>query len=498
MKSLDKSFTDLPLQALAEAAISEATTLGASWVDFRIQKDDTYELFFRDAKQESEYDASSIGLGVRVLVGSSFGFAFDPELTFEGAQRAAKAAIALAHTVSILNQGPAQFTTEPTLPTQSYISEYEIDPFEVPASQKANFLKKYSRRLLDLGMDQATGYLTFLKTHKYYADSSGASLTSKKIITDVSFEATIKAADGDFISLKTLACPTARGFEYLTDPVSNWDAQIEELPELLRAKVKAEEITPGEYDLLIAPSNLWLVIHESIAHATESDRVLGYEANYAGTSFVRPEDIGTLSYGSPALNVQAEKSAAHGLATTPFDDEGVATHSFEIIKDGILVNLQTDKSSAAIAGQAHSNGCAFAETATSTPLQRMPNVNILPDENGPDLEQMIKSIKKGLLVKGDNSWSIDMQRKNFQFTAQLFFLIQDGVVVGQVKNAAYQSTTPHFWHSIKAVGNQSTYEVGAANNCGKAQPGQAAPVSHGTPAIVFNSINVINTKMEQL
>jgi TldD protein len=251
---------------------------------------------------------------------------------------------------------------------------------------------------------------------------------------------------------------------------------------------------------VIHPSNLWLTIHESIGHATELDRALGYEANYAGTSFATYDHLGTLQYGSPVMHVTGDRTVDHGLATVGYDDEGVQTQSWDIIRDGVLVGYQLDRPMAHTYGAelngGRSNGCAYADSPGHIPIQRMANVSLQPAADGPDTDGLISQVERGIYVVGDRSWSIDMQRFNFQFTAQRFYAIEDGQLAGQLKDVAYQGTTTEFWGSMEAVGGPQTYELGGAMNCGKAQPGQVASVSHGCPSALFRGINVLNTTEE--
>ncbi len=277
------------------------------------------------------------------------------------------------------------------------------------------------------------------------------------------------------------------------------------MPELLAEKLKAPSVEPGTYDLVIHPSNLWLTIHESIGHATELDRALGYEANYAGTSFATPDLLGSLQYGSEVMHVTGDRTVEHGLATVGYDDEGVATQSWDIVKDGLFVGYQLDRPMAPLLpelnqldGRPRSNGCAYADSPGHIPIQRMANVSLqpAPGPDGPSTEDLIGRVDDGLYVVGDKSWSIDMQRFNFQFTGQRFYRIKEGQVVGQVRDAAYQATTTDFWRSMEAVGGADTWELGGAFNCGKAQPGQVAAVSHGCPTSLFRGVRILNTLQE--
>jgi TldD protein len=273
----------------------------------------------------------------------------------------------------------------------------------------------------------------------------------------------------------------------------------------------APSVEAGVYDLVIDPSNLWLTIHESIGHATELDRAVGYEAAYAGTSFATFDKLGSLVYGSPVMHVTGDRTVEHGLATVAIDSEGVAGQSFDLIRDGVLVGYQLDRSIAASMHLGRSNGCAFADSPLHVPIQRMANVSLAPapdggsglnggvgtvGSGGPTTAELIAGVDRGLYIVGDKSWSIDMQRYNFQFTGQRFFKIEAGKLAGQVRDVAYQATTTEFWGSMEAVGGASTYVLGGAFNCGKGQPGQVAPVSHGCPSVLVGGVRVLNAREE--
>jgi TldD protein len=260
--------------------------------------------------------------------------------------------------------------------------------------------------------------------------------------------------------------------------------------------VAAPSVQAGRYDLVIEPSNLWLTIHESIGHATELDRALGYEAAYAGTSFATPDQLGRLQYGSPVMHVTGDRTAEHGLATVGYDDEGVAAQSWDLIAGGVLTGYQLDRRIARRTGAGRSNGCAFADSPEHMPLQRMANVSLQPAAGGPSVDELIAGVDRGIYIAGDKSWSIDMQRYNFQFTGQRFYKIENGRLAGQLRDVAYQAVTTEFWNSMEAVGGPQTYVLGGAFNCGKGQPGQVAPVSHGCPAVLMSGIRILNTAEE--
>lgn len=493
---VDADFLSLPLSATADAAIAAATAAGASYVDVRIERTRTGVLQLRDAKPETQTDDSIFGIGVRVIVAGTYGFASSPEVSAASAARLAQSAVAMAKTSKPLATEFVESAAEPTYSNQIWRSSYQLDPFEVPDAEKIARLTELSNKLLaSPAVNHAQAYTMFVKEQKYFANSAGTSTTQQRVRMQTQIEAISVGAHG-FESMRTLAQPAGFGWEWMGNQIWNWDQEIAELPELLAGKVAAPSVTPGKYDLLIHPSNLWLTIHESIGHATELDRALGYEANYAGTSFATVDKLGSLKYGTPLMNVTGDRVTEHGLSTVAYDDEGVAAQQWEIIKDGVLVGYQLDRRIAAKAGKDRSNGCAFADSPAHVPIQRMPNVSLQPNPTGPDLAGLIAGIENGILIKGDKSWSIDMQRYNFQFTRQQFHHIKNGKIVGQLKDVAYQATTTDFWGSMVAVGGPSTYVLGGAFNCGKGQPGQVAAVSHGCPAAVFQNINVLNTVAE--
>ena len=495
-KIVDPDFLALPLDAVSDAAISTGTSAGASHVDVRIERTRTGLLSLRDAKPETQTDETNFGIGVRVIVNGAWGFASSPDVSVDSAKKLALTAVAMAKTSKPLSTEEVKLVPEPVYARQSWVSSYEIDPFTVSDGEKKDRLASLSSKLLATSkVNHTSAHTMYVKEQKHYADSYGTSTTQQRVRIQTQIEA-ISIGEHGFESMRTLAQPAGYGWEWMGNSIWNWDAEIDQLPSLLGEKVKSPSVEPGKYDLLIHPSNLWLTIHESIGHATELDRAIGYEANYAGTSFATPDKLGTLKYGSQLMNVTGDRNTEHGLSTVGWDDEGVAAQRWDIVKDGTLVGYQLDRRIAARVGRDRSNGCAFADSPGHVPIQRMPNVSLQPHPTGPTLSELISSVEDGIYILGDKSWSIDMQRYNFQFTGQQFHRIKNGKIVGQLKDVAYQATTTDFWGAMKCVGGPSTYVLGGAFNCGKAQPGQVAAVSHGCPAAVFEKINILNTVAE--
>ncbi|MFW3172136.1 TldD/PmbA family protein [Geodermatophilus sp. CPCC 206100] len=497
-RDVDASFLALPLGALTDAALTRAIALGCEHADLRVERIRTQTISLRDARLEALADGEDLGLAVRVVHEGTWGFAAGVVLTAAEAVRLAEEAVAVAKVSAAVNSDRVELAPEPVYADAVWVSDYDVDPFTVPDAEKTGLLTEFSERLLAAdGVEHVQTSCMLVKEQKYYADTSGTRTRQQRVRVNPDVTAlTVDRATGAFESMRTLAPPAGRGWEYLTGTGWDWRAELAEIPELLREKTKAPTVQAGRYDLVVDPSNLWLTIHESVGHATELDRALGYEAAYAGTSFATVDQLGSLRYGSALMNVTGDRTAAHGLSSIGWDDEGVAGQQWDIVRDGVLVGYQVDRNTARLGGMARSNGCAFADSPRHVPVQRMANVSLQPAPDGPSTEEVIAGVERGIYVVGDKSWSIDMQRYNFQFTGQRFYRIESGRLAGQLRDVAYQATTTDFWGSMAVVGGPQTHVLGGAFNCGKAQPGQVAPVSHGCPTALFENVTILNTVQE--
>jgi TldD protein len=502
-QSVDDDFRALPLRNLADAALSRARELGAGHADLRVERVRTSAVHLRDARLAGSADDTDTGLAVRVLVDGVWGFAAASDLTLQAAAEAAEQAVALARVSAPLATERVELADEPVHADVEWVSDYDIDPFGVPSADRSELLATWSARLMSGGADHVEAAVMAVKEQKFYADLAGTSTLQQRVRLNP--DVTVVVASSEAVeTMRSLAPGTARGWEYLVGTPEQgawgWDEELATLPDLAVEKLKAPSVEAGSYDLVIDPSNLWLTIHESVGHATELDRALGYEAAYAGTSFATLDQLGLLQYGSEIMHVTGDRTAPNALATVGYDDEGVETQAWDIVRDGVLVGYQLDRAmarqNAARTGVARSNGCAFADSASHVPIQRMANVSLQPAADGPSTEELISGVDRGIYVLGDKSWSIDMQRYNFQFTGQRFYRIEHGRLAGMLRDVAYQATTTDFWRSMTRLGGPQTYVLGGAFNCGKGQPGQVAAVGHGCPSATFRQVRILNTNEE--
>jgi TldD protein len=487
------------LDTLADAALDAAA--GCQAAEIRVERIRSQTVRLHDAQPETTADGTDFGMGVRVVDDGAVGFAASVDVRPEEAAGLVRQAREMARVTSQAGGGRVELAPEPSHGDVTWSSAFGVDPTTVSAADKIALLTEWSRRLGEREVVAHTSASLLAVSEKtYLADLNGTRATQQRVRLQCQLEA-LALSDAGFETMRTIAPPVGRGWEFLTGPTAegnwDWDGEIDRIPELLAEKLAAPSVESGDYDLVVDPSNLWLTIHESIGHATELDRAMGYEAAYAGTSFATFDKLGELRYGSPVMHVTGDRTVEHGLATVGIDGEGVEGQSFDLVRDGMLVGYQLDRAIAAAMGFARSNGCAFADSPMHVPIQRMANVSLAHSgDDGPSTEDLIAGVDRGIYVVGDKSWSIDMQRYNFQFTGQRFYRIENGKLAGQLKDVAYQATTTDFWGAMEAVGGASTWVLGGAFNCGKGQPGQVAPVSHGCPSVLVRGVNILNARAE--
>ncbi|MEO7359053.1 MAG: TldD/PmbA family protein [Gemmatimonadaceae bacterium] len=491
------------VKELMNAALNAAKMTGASYCDVRLSRQRQNFVFTREQQIQNVVDTDTIGIGVRTLVDGTWGFAATRVLTLDGAAAVARESVAIAKASRIARDRAVEWLPSPVFKDVTWKGAFKIDPWDIPIEQKAELLLKANAEALKIPKVKFIfSGLFFVKDERNYANTDGSVIFQETARSWPLMNITAVADDGsDFQSRTNVVAPMARGWEYVQscDLVGNarmWAADA-------AAKLTAKPVDVGRYDLILDPSHLWLTIHESVAHPTELDRAMGYEANYAGTSFVAPPEkmLGQLKYGPPMLNIRGDRSQEGALSTIGYDDDGVKPEEFMIIKNGILDDYQTTREQAPWlrwwyeknGRPVRSHGCSYAQGWDNVQFQRMPNVSLLPGEKDNSLNDLISATDHGILIKGDGSFSIDQQRYNAQFGGQTFHEIKGGKIVGVLKDVAYQIRTPDFWNSLDMLGGKSTYTLGGAFNDGKGQPGQINAVSHGCPPARFKSVNVINT-----
>jgi TldD protein len=491
------------VRGLMMTAINAAKSAGASYSDVRIGRYQQSFVFTREQQIVNTVATDSIGAGVRALVDGTWGFGGTKTLTNDGVAAAAREAVAIAKANRIARDQPVQLAPVQSYPNATWKSSFKIDPFTIPIEQRADLLLKANAEAMKVkNVRFVNSGMFFVKEDRNFASTEGSVISQQIVRVWVPFTATAVSADNsDFQTRGSVVQPAGRGWEYVLeqDLVGNARKWAEEAAQKLTAK----SVEVGRYDLVLHPSHLWLTIHESIGHPTELDRALGYEANYAGTSFIAPPDkmLGKLKYGPEFMNVQGDRSQEGACATIGYDDEGVKPENFLIVKNGVFNDYQTTREQAnwlkwwydSQGTPTRSHGCSNADSWGSVQFQRMPNVSLLPGAKDISFNDIIAATDRGIAIEGDGSFSIDQQRYNAQFGGQVFHEIKGGKIVGQLKDVAYQMRTPEFWNSMDMIGGPKSYAMGASFFDGKGQPGQSNAVSHGCVPSRFRNINVINT-----
>lgn len=476
----------------AEVALQRAAALGASYADIRINRYRRESIATRERQVQNVSRSASYGLGVRVLVNGAWGFAATNQVEPTAARAAAEQAVAIARANAILATRKVVLADAETA-VDTWTSAFKRDPFEVPLDAKISFLMKLNETALAVpGVSFVNSQILFVDEQKYFASSEGSRVSQRLVRTYPQFSTT--AADkstGDFQTRAVVDRAQLVGYEYVED--YPWLRDAERAGHEVVEKLKARPVAAGRYDIVVDPSQLFLAIHESVGHSTELDRALGWEANMAGTSFIKPDDAGKLRFGNKIVNLVADRTQPGGLATTGYDDEGVKSERWHIVRDGLFVDWQTTRELAPLIGQKRSHGCLHADSWASVPFPRMPNVSLQPAETEVTLDDLFSDIKRGLFVEGRGVSSIDQQRYNFQFGGAVIREIRDGKLGAMVKDAAYQSRTPDFWASCDGVGGPATYRLWGTSADGKGEPGQTNAVSHGCPPARFRNITVLNT-----
>src|SRR6478609_4265034 len=495
---------------LADVALNAARAKGATYTDVRIGRYLNQFVATRENRVQNVANGESFGVGIRVLADGCWGFAASNIVTKDGVAKTAERAVAVAKANAKIGSDPVQLAAQKGFGDVTWKTPIEVNAFTVPVKDKVDLLLSVNAAAMAGGASFVNSVILAINEQKFFASTDGSYIDQDihRLFPNFTVSKTDRAS-GKFESRKSLSSPVGMGYEYLTPTpgskvagiVTRYKDRYDILEDVKNAtaevtqKMTAKSVEPGKYDLVLDPSHLWLTIHESVAHPTELDRVLGYEANYAGTSFLTMDKLNSkkFKFGSDLVNIVADKLQPGSLGAIGYDDEGVPAKKWEIIKDGVLVNFQAIRDQAHILGLKESQGCCYSQSWRDVQFQRMPNVSLQPGKQPLTPDQMISGVEKGIYIVKDGSFSIDQQRYNFQFGGQNFYEIKNGKIVGMLKDVSYQANTQEFWNSCTAIADESDYRLGGAFNDGKGQPAQSNAVSHGSSTARFNGVNVINT-----
>lgn len=473
---------------LAEVALEVARRAGASYADCRVVRSRTQDTRARDRRVESARDEIDQGIGIRVIAGGAWGFAATSRLDRDAVARRARDAVESARASASLRAAPVRLA--PAEPVRgAWRTPVGTDPFTVPLDARTEvLLAACAEALRNVRVTRVDAFLSLEREEKWLATSEGTRTFQETVRTHPGLAVT--ARRGGVVRRRTYQVPPLNiGWEHVL--ASDLAGQAARIGAEAHEHCLAPPAPSGPTTLVLSPSHLSLTIHETIGHATEADRILGWEADYAGTSFVRPDHVGRLRYGSPHVHVVADRDRPTLRGTCRWDDDGVPTGRWDLVREGVLVGLTTTRETAPLVGEASSRGCCSADSWASFPFLKIPNVSLEEGPEGaPTLEELVADVEEGILVDGPGSYSIDQQRLNFQFGGDAFWRVEKGRISGMVRDVVYHGITPAFWGACDAVTGPGTFEPHGVTRDGKGQPGQRGQMSHGAPWARFRGIEV--------
>jgi len=472
-----------------DIAIETATALGADYADIRIQRDTAQVLYLLNRSIKYSVNDIEHGYGIRIFKDGAWGFAHSNRFDDKAVMDTCKRACEIAALSAQVKKG-AGLTLAPE---RSYLATYrtpvKVDPFDVSLREKVDLMLEVNRTMLNYeGIRQAVFYLVIHKCEKLFASTLGTRLDLTTQFIDPMITATA-VCDGDSQSRTFDEGGRSTGWEWIES--LNLTDKAKQIAEEALIKVKAE--TLGEEQrrsLILDPNHLGLTMHESVGHPTELDRVLGWEADFAGISFATPEKLRNYQYGSPIVNFVGDNTLPEGLATHGYDDDGVPGQKWHIIKDGILQEYGSTRDTAPQIGLVHSRGCNRATSYYNMPINRIPNLYLLPGTKALTPAELIADTEDGVYIQGRGSFSIDQHRVNFQFGGDFFWEIKEGKLVRPLKKVLYKSCNPEFWNACDAICDERYFQPFGVINCGKGQPGQSSRMTHGAAPARFRNIRV--------
>jgi TldD protein len=473
------------MRDLCALAVDAATGAGADYADARVVLKRNQLVATKNGRVERQMDAESEGIGVRVLVGGAWGFACDRRLTEEGAREAALRACSFARSAT----GPHSRQLAPVEPrTGTYRSPFRRDPFEIPLADKVAQCLRADEALQGPDIKVRQAMVRAQREHKFLLSSEGTEVEQELVECGAGIDCAA-ARDGIF---QLRSYPSAHvgsscqaGWEYVEG--LELEREAPRVAEQAAALLRADPCPGAVTTVVLDGDQVALQVHESVGHPTELDRVYGTEASYAGTSFLKPHDLGSLTYGSEHMNITADPTTKEGLGSFAFDDEGVPARQTLIVEQGRLTGFLTSRETAARIGVGE-GGSMRADSWSRMPLVRMTNLHLEPGEG--TLEDLLADVDDGVYMETNRSWSIDDKRLNFQFGTQIAWEIKDGSLGSMLRDATYTGITPAFWGSLDAIAGPDSWKLYGLTNCGKGQPGQGAHVSHGASPARFRDVQV--------
>jgi TldD protein len=473
-------------EAMADAALAEVTRTGGRYGDIRLLTTTRQTIRGRDRRIAGISDVVDTGFGVRVLYKGAWGFAASCIMTPGEAVRVAKLATEIARRSSELTHDPVRLVDEPV--HKSIVATPSlVDPFAVPLENKTRLLMDAMETMHQVeGVRRSRAGLWAQRDIKFFASTEGSRIRFNLLAVNGSIRATA-VQDGRFAS-RTFLTPYLRtGYELVEQ--ANLVGEAQRIAEEAVEKVRAPAVAAGRYDLILDPAHLALTIHETCGHPTELDRALGYEANYAGTSFLTPDKLGRFRYGSRQVTLVADNTEPETLAATGYDDDGVACQRWDIVREGLFYGYSTNREVASKIGDVRSRGSNRADSWKSIPIVRIANIGLEPGDGR--LEDMIADVKKGIWIEGRGSFSIDQRRYNFQFGGDAFWRIENGKKTHMLRDVIYHGITPEFWGKCDAVAGRWHRRRFGFITCGKGQPGQSGWMTHAAAPARFRDIDVI-------
>jgi TldD protein len=481
------------MKDLASWALDTATQRGASYVDVRVVNDRSRALATKNGKIGNASDSQSLGFSVRVIVNGAWGFAASADMSRGSVEATAERAVEIARASATVKQSEVRLVPEKAV-TADWTTPHKVDPFTISVEQNLALLEKIDAELRSVaGVTLAEANMNFRREEQWFFSSEGSNIHQTKYVTGAGYVAYAFAGS----EIQKRSYPNSfggqwqnKGYELIDELKLVENAR--RIGEEAVALHSADQCPEGVFDIILDSSQLGLQIHESVGHPIELDRVLGMEANFAGTSFLTLDKLRTLKYGSELVNVVADARQEHGpgLGTFAFDDEGVPAQCTPIISNGLFTGYLSSRETAPTIGLERSGGTLRAEGWNRLPIIRMTNISILPGEKPLTLEQLISSTDHGILFQTNRSWSIDDKRYNFQFGTEIGWEIKNGKRVRMLKNPSYSGFTVGFWSSMDAICSRDEWTLWGTPNCGKGQPQQVMGTGHGASPARFRGVRV--------